>query len=115
DSVDYIRRVHAVGEDEDFDTIMMERGYAKAVGFLDGEDAALLPAISSASEQQDKLMENTMQETLKELKCFLATEAAFKSDQLADTEKTQDQIMWLSSEGNNVIETWLVLLIPDIL
>jgi hypothetical protein len=38
---------------------------------LDEDAAALLPAISSASEQQDKLRENTMQETLKELSDFL--------------------------------------------
>lgn len=59
---------------------------------LDGEDAALLPAISSASEQQDKLMENTMQETLKELSDFLPSWVS--QEQITD--------LLMSSEGDVV-------------
>lgn len=59
---------------------------------LDGEDAALLPAISSASEQQDKLRENTMQETLKELSDFLPLWVS--QEQITD--------LLMSSEGDVV-------------
>jgi len=44
---------------------------AKCSSQHDGEDAALLPAITSASEQQDTLRENITQEMIKELSDFL--------------------------------------------